>query len=161
MFPSHDRGSASGAASWTATNLSAYRKLRITGTLVPSVNSALGVRTSTNNGTSYDSGASDYITQVLGIQGAASSASQTTASSLSLTGTSDGSTVSAISITITNFNQATTCQMMTQLTGILTGTPYNELNAGIRNNTTARNAIQIFPTSGTLTYEITLEGIRG
>jgi hypothetical protein len=32
---------------------------------------------------------------------------------------------------------------------------------GSRNNTTARNALQIIPGSGTITGEITIEGIRG
>ena len=53
--------SISAAASWAATGLSAFRKLRITGFAIPASDAtSLFLRTDSNNGASYDAGASDY-----------------------------------------------------------------------------------------------------
>ncbi|MDL2401575.1 hypothetical protein [Rhizobium mayense] len=57
----------SAVATVDITNLSAYRRLRLTGTITPAVASAIGIQTSTNNGSSYDSGATDYLCQALNV----------------------------------------------------------------------------------------------
>lgn len=153
----------SAAGSLSITDLGAFRTLRVAGSLLPSAASAgMFIRSSTNNGSSYDSGAANYTNQTLVGAGGSAAAANTTDTVLAIT----KQTLLAVSFetVMFNFNAAgnnlhATSRVYTNLSpsGVS-----SENNGGQRTSGTARNAFQITPGSAvTLTGYVTLEGIRG
>ena len=149
--------SPSAASSVEFTNLSSYRALKITGILDGSTSGSLYLRTSTNNGSSYDSGGTDYGSSRYS-GGSASHIVQTLATISQITIgalASDTRDFQVFELILTEFNQA---EYM-YLNGICGGrTDGITLRNGIRHEATARDAIQIFPSAGTITGEVILEG---
>lgn len=155
-------------ASVNYTGLSAFRILRSKGWLRPATDIVgLMFRTSTNNGSSYDAGASDYNTAYLFQSGAVAGASDATL------GTSFNPNISGIGnvapeavwfdLTLYEFNQAQHCGFLCQLFQLTgTTTTLTGVMSGRRLSTTARNAFQVLHTSGNIAAgNLQLQGIRG
>lgn len=157
----------SAAASVDRTNLSVYRKLRITGTLVTSVDGVnLTLLTSTNNGSGYDTGATDYVLQAHRHASTSISSVATSPTSFPL---NSGATIGnagneriTFEIIIDDFNRASIAMIQWRASWLETsGVLYSDGGGGYRNSTTARNALRIIFSSGTQTGSITFEGVRG
>jgi hypothetical protein len=147
------------------TNLGAYRQLRLTGWLRPAAATNIGWRTSTNNGTSYDQGATDYYFHAF-------TASNTAMSVQGVTGTTymplnAVDTIGNVAnwallfdIQIEQFNKATEmhCQQKVSWYGG-TGVPHQSSIFAMRNNPVARNALGFVMTTTTGYFH--LEGVRG
>lgn len=158
-------GDFSSVASVSFTNLSAYRNLRITLFVSPSVNATtINIRTSSNNGSSYDSGSSDYTYQQMLAVDTSSFPGTFTASSLLVSGSGilSGSHAT-VEVLLTNFNASgTPSRMLSRGYGANgSAVTFVAVVGGQRSSTTARNAFQIFPGSGgTFTGSILVEGAR-
>ncbi len=155
----------SAAASMDVTGLSAYRRLWIHGHVYPSTTAGVFIRTSTNNGSSYDSGVSDYAYQNLN----ALASTVATVATSGTTAFSIGGTTGILSgidngiqfdLFIDNFNKAAQCKFECHANAVTAGDLVNQ-SSGRRAQSTARNALTIFPGSGTMTGFATIEGIRG
>jgi hypothetical protein len=153
-------------ASWVKTGLSAFKNLRLTMSWQPATDGAiLFLRTSTNGGTSYDSGASDYTTQFVQAYDAtvtSGRANQAEMRVLAGTGNASGELASTV-VTLFDFNKARTCTAVS-LTAIIDGSTllYKSDRAFSRNSQVARDAIQLVPSAGNIGFlEVLLEGIRG
>lgn len=155
------------AASFVATNLSAFRMLRVEGYFLPSsASGAITITTSSNNGSSYDTGASDYSWQdftgnatfAQSVSDAADSKIEPT-SGFGIAGGADGGML--ISMFMTEFNKAQNMFSMLDVQVTATGSHYVYIDGGVREQAVARNAFRILPLTGTLTGFLMLEGIRG
>lgn len=158
----------SGASSVDFTDLEDFRVIRAIGVMVPSTDDrSLIIQTSTNNGSSYDSTASDYVgtntaftpTNAVAI----SAASITTALTVTQTGVGNaaGEMVS-FDITLSNFNQAAPCEYRADVYYInASGTPYRSFNAGRRVQSTARDAVRFLFATGNCSGFVKVMGIRG
>lgn len=161
--------SGAGLPSLGYTNLSDYNRIYITGYCSPSAdNVSFILRTSTNNGTSYDSGASDYDYQVLRGTGVTASSVQTTGfSSISIGGTSTlgNAANQAISfeVCLENFNGGFYMFSRIDSFGIQQdGTYIKSSIGGRRLSAVGRNAVQLAFTAGNvLRCKVTVEGVRG
>lgn len=154
----------SAAANLSVTNLSAYRKVRISGKVTASTAAAIFVlNTSTNNGSTYDVGGTDYIYQVT----LATSSTVSTSSSpsaawiLSAIAGQDAATGYVFEYTIEAFNKAEIAEGRGSGYGVKTGIAFTVQLGGQRSATTARNALQLSMNTGTLTGTVTVEGMRG
>jgi len=163
MWEALGKYTLSAASSLSVTDLSLYRVLRITGSLLPSAATVgLFIRSSTNNGSSYDSGAADYTNQTLVGAGGSAAAANTTDSGLAIT----KQTLTAISFETILFNFNASGNNMHAnskvYTNLSAGGVSTESNGAQRTSGTARNAFQLFPSGVvTLTGALTVEGIRG
>lgn len=153
-------------AAYDVTDLSAFRALRISGHIYPSVDASVFMRTSTNNGVSYDSGASDYGFQYMVGTGTTSSANSGNTSSINLSQSNsvesspdDGMT---LDLMFENFNKNINLKGIGTLSYTLT-TAFLLVGSLLfrRNQATARNAFRIATGAGTLSGVIVVEGIRG
>jgi len=153
--------SVSGVANVAITDLSPFVTIRITGYYQPSVASSFFIRTSTNNGSSYDSGATDYLFQSLVGSGTALAANQTTVTAIPIT--NNASLASFFTITLHNFNKNTNGgSVSNNFTNLAAGVTASEQYGAQRSQTTARNALQLLMgTVGTFSGNFTVEGIRG
>lgn len=171
---------ATGASAWTdlgtfdgtglssvaLASLSGYRRLRIGGWLKPT-DDAVGLilRTSTDNGSSFDAGASDYGWGRLRITGATPDASEDADDTLFpiswLTVGNDGQEAIRFEILIDQFNQATHCWIHSNADLLSPSTVFNSVRTyGRRLSTTARNAVQLRFASGTIAAgKVTFEGM--
>lgn len=143
------------------TNLSAYSKLRITGTLTMSASANVVLRFSTNNGTTFDS-ANNYPEQALYAIGSTVGAVLTNLGGAALFAAGvDANFICSVNTSIECFNKASRAT----LTSGGSTTASGALTAGIIDaqylGTTARNAIRILPLSGTMTGNLLIEGVRG
>lgn len=142
------------------TNLGAFARLRLTGFISLSSSGILGWRSSTNNGSSYDAGASDYSFQGQTAIDTTLAGSRTTAASFGLLG--GGGTAEVPESLFVNFNvSGQACVSVARGTAFNGGgtTIFNRQDGAIRNDTTARNALRVFPTTAiTLTGTLLLEG---
>jgi hypothetical protein len=145
-------------------NLGAFRKLRLSGAIVPSAAVGVALRVSSNNGVSFDSGATDYPMQNWFAAGATGTASSGTAATISLSVVvpNAGSLV-IFNMLAENFNSPTTAlrtlnHAQTDSSGVMT----QAYSVTQRNAVGPRNAIRIFANGGgTLTGTVTIEGVRG
>lgn len=156
-------GAFSAASAVDFTNLGAYRRLRLVGKASPSVGSnSLFLRTSTNNGSSYDAGASDYAIQRLTV--ASSSATPAfgvgSAFDISQASANDANAVNSFDIILESFNEATAMTFNSRFVGVSSSAFYSAFNTGGRNSVAARNALRLLPGSGTITGSVTLQGVR-
>jgi hypothetical protein len=159
----------SSTASITWTGLSSFRRLKFEAMVRPATDGvATSLRTSTNNGSSYDSGATDYLNYYLFSSngGAASvtvSNSDRMDQAITAIGNVSGSEGIAYNMEIFEFNQAKHCYVygMTYLVGVA---PTNNVGiwGGRRNQSTARDALEFKFTSGNIADGwVALHGIRG
>lgn len=155
----------SGVSSWSATDLGMYRRLRLSFKLTCSADNAyILLRTSSNNGSSFDSGGSDYST-VLGIlNGTTLTHGGTLEIAFTITGAgnvSPGEFTTNV-IDFLDFNSAAYCAMRSDGFSVDgSGVKTIDIRRAFRASTTPRNAIQITFSSGTFSGEILLEGMRG
>lgn len=155
----------SAAASYTKTDLSAYRTIRLTGFFQPATdNQPLYLRFSTNNGVSYDSGATDYNFQLVGINGATVSGSRGSTDRVPLATTTGNAANEGVSfeLIINNFNQSLQCGVIANTAEIDTGgleivrTIFSR-----RMSTTARDALQMIFASGNIASGyVIFQGLR-
>lgn len=152
---------------WSITGLSAYRDLLILLRAIPATDGvAFYLRTSTNNGSSYDSAGGSYTYQrVYGFGSTvASDGTSTNAFDIGVTGSIGNSSEGVwCVIHIQNFNK-------TDLLGVNAQTMYYNTSGaqglghviGTRNTTTARNALQVFFSSGNIASGYgAIFGVRG
>lgn len=149
------------------TDLSAYRTLRINYYIAPSVDgTTLLLRTSTNNGSSYDAGASDYSYQIAYSSGSSALAASGNTGQIFLYLSDVGNAVGEFAAGEFKFHEFNQAKYMSSILN-----QGNTNNAGVlytgqlwqkRLQATARNAFLIFPGSGgTISGYMTVEGIRG
>jgi hypothetical protein len=161
--------SPSAVAAVGFTNLSAYRMLRLTGFLQPAADAVdLYLRTDSDNGASYDAGASDYAwnwvrgsvsTTLAGEDTADASIPVNTSGSIG-NAANEGITFEVL---ITQFNSSSHAWVLVT-THLLnsTGVGVTAALGGRRLSTTARNAIQLAFSSGNIASGlVTLEGVVG
>lgn len=155
-------------ASASYTNLGDYRTLRVFGWVQPATDAQnFEFRTSTNNGSSYDSAASDYKWQQSfsdssgGAQSVGSSADDAIRLSPSGVGNASNEYIE-IDLRIDQFNQTFSCFCTCTGSEInATGLMMPFTIAGQRNDTTARNAISLSFVSGTINSGyLTVVGIK-
>jgi hypothetical protein len=149
-------------------DLGDYERLRIRGWIAPVTASALFMHTSTDNGATFASGASDYSYQYYARQAAAFFAVATLSAAIAFSHTAQINNAGAfagarISAEIERFNKA--AYMMVS-TGMFSTTTSNELYAnnldGFRLSATARNALRLMFFSGNIASgSITVEGVKG
>ncbi|MBY5374195.1 hypothetical protein [Rhizobium leguminosarum] len=161
--------SASAAAAVVVTNLSAFKRLRITGYMQPSVAAQLLLRTSTNNGVSFDQAAGDYQYSAVygnGATAASITSSGATAVSVGAGGTTENSDFTGgiqFEIIIENFNKTRGAK------GLITfGNRAGSGNFAVgtiqflRAGATARNAFQLISAGAVNSiWEVLVEGVRG
>lgn len=157
------------AADWKEINLSAYRVLRIRGYVLPDTDSVFfRLRTSTNNGSTYDGGASDYDwSNLYGIVSTANFGEDADDQHINVgmsgaVGNAAGEGVT-FDVTIHNFNKALFAQLLGNSSAITVSGVYSSgVVSGRRKSATARDALSLFFSSGNIASGfITLEGIRG
>jgi len=155
--------SASAATSIDVTNLGSFRKLRISGSIQPSAQATLLLRTSTNNGSSFDAGASDYSYQAQVSTGSTVSTAATTSTSIALASSSgtDASTPYVFDVNIEDFNKALVMRCLGRGIGPQSSAASLFSVGALRNQATARNAIRLLMSTGTITGTVTVEGMRG
>lgn len=150
------------------TDLSFYQTIRISGHLTPATDGvSLMLRTDTNNGASFDAGASDYAWQTVVTNGATTTGVENTGdteiqiSGSTSAGNATGEGIS-FNLLLSNFNQSDYM--------FLTGTfnvvnPSGAMHAGTisarRLNNTPRDAFLMFFSSGNATGQVVVEGMRG
>lgn len=160
----------SASAAVSVTDLSKFQFLRLRGKLAASVDGAeIAIRTSSNNGSTYDGGATDYNeTMIYATPTVPSITSSAVATNgIRLTGNAgiDNAANSYVSFVadILDFNKAlyTICHWNAFHRHATAGAARNLIAHTERAQATARDAFQIFPSSGTMTGSLYLEGIRG
>ncbi|MGY5789045.1 hypothetical protein ACXHXM_01940 len=154
---------AAGTAALSVTGLSAFRKIRISGRVIPSATANIAIRTSTNNGSSYDSGSTDYNwTAILGTGSVVNSGNSGSGATYFLCTPGAGNAGAAIifETLLEAFNKAENMSAISEASGVSTSL-FNGATGGQRLSATARNALQILMTSGTFSGTMTIEGIRG
>lgn len=142
-------------------NLGIYRHLRLSGQIVLSSLGSLGWRSSVNNGVSFDAGASDYTFQAMSVN-------DTTFAGARNTGATYGQLVSSLTSGILdmyldafgiNGRSCVSTQKATCFNGA-GNTIFCRLDGASRQDTVARNALRIIPTTAlTLSGDLTLEGL--
>jgi hypothetical protein len=151
-----ESGSVSSAATKDFTNLSAYFALKLIGRAFPATDATtLQLRTSTDNGSTFDAGASDYDYQSINGQsttltGAVASATSYIVNVTNTVGNA-GSESIAFEITMIDFNTASNCLITSHAAFMNPSGAFSEnLNGGQRANTTARNAFRLLFSSGNI-----------
>lgn len=152
-------GSAS--SGFILTDLSAYRDLHIKWKAAHTADVAIYSQFSTNNGSTWLSGASQYAHQILEAQGTGVGASAPISSLISIMGSTSG-VHSWFDMWITDFNQPLNAFFS------LFGGRYHSVNGmfhynvdGYETGNVARNSFKIYPSAGTMIYHCFVEGIRG
>lgn len=149
------------AANYSLTGLSAYERLKITAFFTLS-SAAVNLRTSTNNGVSYDSGATDYNTLAnygTSAGGGTPGTAFVNSAQIALSNTNSVTTIS-LDLTFDNFNKARTGNVFGTVTYITGGVQVVSQLWGTRQQATARDAFQILP-GNPITGTILVEGVRG
>jgi hypothetical protein len=161
-------GAVSSTSAFALNNLSGYRTVNVRGRFRPVNDSVLLLlRTSTDNGSNYDTGASDYAYQLL--RGTGSTVSVDTDEdylAVLISPTSVGNTSNEgvfFDFTMSEFNQAQ--EMYLTGTAHMKDASANMMTAtigGRRNQATARDAFTLFFASGNIDVaHITVTGVRG
>lgn len=153
------RVAQSGASAVNFTDLGAYRSLWIFGSAAGVTPAAVYVQTSTNNGSSYDQGASDYTHQY--IQGSSTSVVGVRANASAAAITANATDGLQFSTIITAFNATQGCSMNTVAQLATGGTIVLETTTAARTNATARNAFRLITGAATLTCDVTVLGLKG
>ncbi|WHO77459.1 hypothetical protein [Rhizobium leguminosarum] len=151
------------SSSYAVTDLGAFRKLRISGFLYSTVSAFIALRTSANNGSSYDSGASDYLSQYLTVQGTNLSGIQQVNSAFAIANLAVQPSADAaldFAIEIEKFNKPNNCSFRA-IVNASNGAEFQNITTGKRAGASARNAFQIFSSAGNLSGYVLVEGVRG
>lgn len=151
----------SGANTYSVTGLGAYERVRIRANIKPSSPAAVNLRTSSNNGSSYDNGGSDYDTLLdyaTSSGGGTPGGNFTTASSISLT---TGNSVSQLILDLTfdDFNKSQN-GTLTGDVGYIAGALVTGNMFARRIQATARNAFQLIG-GANISGTIIIKGVRG
>lgn len=156
-------------ASVDFTGLSAFRWLRLIIDAMPVTDGVSAIiRTSTNNGGAFDTGATDYNDANTSFRGAATTAQNTNTTAMFLSNTTTIGNAAGegfnSEVLFMNFNQALFCRMQ-YVSGWLDtgGVPIGGSGSGYRLQATARDALQFRFGAGNIAVGSTfiLEGIRG
>ncbi len=158
--------SSGGSSGYSVDSLGSYELLRITGFIRPTTDSTeILLRTSTDGGSSYDSGASDYTYVRQTVADTATSSAEATGSGLIIhPGAIGNATTEGVhfEILVSNFNTGARYCFVRANTVHLTAAGELRMgqSAGYRTDTSARDAIQLIPAAGTFAagYMI-IEGI--
>lgn len=157
----------SGASSVNFTDLSAYRSIWLHGKLAPSTDGVnIGVRTSTDNGSNYDAGASDYGEQFFRarattLAGVAAAQTMFVLNSTGLIGNAANESI-AFDCWIDDFNQSTYALFHSVAHHLGTSTDANlAVNGSTRTSTTARDAVRVVASSGNISGKVWAFGLRG
>jgi hypothetical protein len=153
------------AAAVVFTNLSAFERLRIHGFLYPSVLGELGMQFSTDNGSTWISGASSYRSQIQASTGATVSAALATTTFVKVTGgTAANNTVingAEFMIVIGSFNKAERSRSLITNYTESNATLFQTMTVASEDGVAARNALRFLSGASTMTGRIILEGMRG
>ncbi len=149
----------SGVASVAFTNLGSFRRLWIVGQISPVSVASIYYQTSTNNGSSYDQGASDYTHQYIQSSGAAVAALRASASAGAISANTSNGVI--FSMVIDNFNASTGSAATTTTQVLSGGTIVLETTTSSRTSATARNAFRLITGAATLACDVTVLGMRG
>jgi hypothetical protein len=154
--------SPSGVTNFSRTGLSAYRTILISGFVTLATAGGFTLRTSSNNGSSYDSGASDYTNTLQNTNGGTVSSSAASGSSILLatTGGLDAGSFVRFDVVMEGFNKAQNLRTKMNSEGINSSSLLMTTSAGARSQATARNAFQI-QSAAAFTGWIVIHGIRG
>jgi hypothetical protein len=157
----------SSVASWSRTGLSAYESLRLQGFVLPGTSTAaLQLHSSTNNGSSYDTGASDYYRVYLLGSASAATSGEGARPAIDLGVPHANSSYGGVSfdVTIRNFNKARRAVFQGYY-------GYNEVSGSPsivsfftqRGSDTVRDAIRLSMTTGNIASGsiVSLWGLRG
>lgn len=149
----------SGVGAVNFTNLGNFKRLWITGSVGGVTPAAVYIHTSTNNGSSYDQGASDYTHQYIQSSATAVAAARASAGAGAISANaSNGIQFSTI---IESFNSAQGCSINTVAQLATGGTIVLETTTSARTSATPRNAFRLITGAATLTCDITVLGMRG
>lgn len=152
-------------ASLVVTGLSPFRKIRASGFLFPSTATTLICQVSADGGASWQSGASDYSHHLFRSQGTNAFTSGALSSS-SLALSAGGNVVASISsgfsfnLDIEAFNKASNSRFIMNGGGD-SGSEFTAQSVGRIAVATAWNAIRFLSSSGNISGNIVLEGMRG
>ena len=161
--------SFSNDSSWNVTGLSAYRDLRIRAYLLPSTDGTeLRLRTSSNNGSSYDAGANDYSWyRIYGLADTPASDGDVADTEINIGGTATvgGGSGEGVHLTLEvfNFNASALSRFLCTADALgATGAHVVTVTGALRVSSTARDAFSVYFASGSIAsgYAV-LEGIRG
>lgn len=151
----------SGASSVDFINLAGVKDLRVRGNVTFSVSTDLYWRSSTNNGSGYDAGASDYSNQLFSVVDAATGGARQAAATYAQIG---GFASGRIFLEIIDFGSSGQAAVgNARVTAFSSGASsiYIQNTGQIRNDTTARNAIRFGPSgAATMSGEIVVEVSR-
>lgn len=160
--------SSTAAAAVSVTNLGAFKRLRITGYMQPSTAAQLLLRTSVNNGSSYDQNSGDYTYYAVYGNGVAANSLNSTTTAVSV---GAGATINNADLTggihfqilMENFNKGKSVKGLITF-GAIAGT--NSFAVGtlqfLRNGVVARNAFQLISAGAVNSiWEVLVEGVRG
>ncbi|AVA22462.1 hypothetical protein [Rhizobium sp. NXC24] len=153
--------SPSGVTTVVVTGLSAFRRLRLTGYVIPSSTASVFIQTSTDNGSSYAGGATDYTYQDLIAANTTIAAGRSSASAMAITANSVSECVFVS--TIENFNVSGINAVMNTMSTILqSGVRNVDFSGAARADNTARNALRMLM-GGSVAFSgnFLLEGVRG
>lgn len=163
-----EKGTAASVATKDFTGLSAYRMLRLTFKARPATDGVLPwLRTSTNNGSSYDAGASDYNNQLINVANLTTTTSSATSAQISLASTNTVGFLStegaSFTVNIFDWNQAAYAHVLSETFFFDTGGAVNRnINGAARAQETARDALRFMFSSGNISsMHYCLEGLRG
>jgi len=135
------------------------------GIIVTSAQTSPAIRFSSNNGVSYDSGAADYTTHVMytfGSAGGLATGTTNQSTGYIVPAAIDAGSFATFDLVIEGFNKTTTGRggrsIVTQGQG---GALISGMASFTRNANVASDAFQIYAPAGTMTGNITVEGMRG
>lgn len=156
--------SASATLNFTEFNNAVYRRYEfdLENVFLATDDLTLFLRTSTNGGSSYDSGASDYQWSLTGMSGAtAVSTGSTGAGSINLTNSTAGNRignaageygVNGIIVMFNAGNAASATDIQTRISYFNTATAYSQyIGSGVRAAAADVDAVRFLPTSGNIT----------
>ncbi|MBB3744993.1 hypothetical protein FHX10_004530 [Rhizobium sp. BK591] len=158
----NDQITAQGAID--VTNLGAFEFIRFRGYLEVSVAGTVGLQTSTNNGSSFDGAANDYAWQSIFANNTSISGNRQNSTSMLIGGGVDSGANNGVfleNVEMANFNKTKFAKFKSSSTYVSAGAVVLSEVGGHRASTTARNAIRILCSSGTMTGHVIIEGIRG
>lgn len=157
----------SAAISYIRTGLSDFSDLKLEGWLIPSVSASIGLSLSIDNGASWQA-TTDVTTQVMGVLASSFSAGSSAAANLLFSGLTvqGGATLVFEPFRLFEFNKNRRLRALATIqTNDTSGQNYTGtlgmITAATTAGQTARNAIRIIPSAGTLSGRFTLSGKRG
>lgn len=148
----------SAASAVDFTNLSPFQRIRLTGYITFSVAADLALRFSTDNGSSFIS-TSSYGWQILVGASTAAGAARTNPDTFIIL-SSPSPTIIQFTTVIDNMNSSSiSASVINSFTEITSGNFAAGVTGGNAVSGTAKNAIRLLPTTGTMTGNVTIEGM--